>query len=243
MIKCVNFQKKLAIWLVLVLMIDTSINFVYALPSLNQEKTTFQLHILKKTQHQLKLHGYDKFENFWPILKNVDLSSESYFVITENDIEGYNWPDQSITLTLEASTKLLKLIFGKDGFLPKKHAWSDVELAFQFAIFVVVFEGKKLYGGVCVNPFSSGGGGGSYPIIVPQLVGVIPKPLKLQIRLVVRPIATRKGYKYLNSSLKNRIEIPKVRNFFQKLGKLTQDAAPNRVESWIPKIDPIHIKK
>ena len=162
----------------------------------------------------------------------------------ENDIESYNWPDQSIKLTLKFSIKILKLIFGKGGFVLEKHAWSDVERAFQSGIFVVVFEGKKLYGGIFVNP-SSSYHGGPCPIIVPQVAGVVipPELSAIQIRLVIRPIPTFKGYKYLSSSLKDRIEIPKLHNFFQKLGKLTQEVSPNRVEQWMPKIDPILLKK
>lgn len=255
--KCINSHKRLFIGLILLM--GVSVNYVHALPNLTQEKPTFQLHVLKKNLFQLKLIGYNKYEEFWSVLRNLDLSSESFFVITEDDIESYNWPDQSIILTVEFSMKLIKLIFGGEGFLREKKIF-DIEQTFQFGVFIVVFKGEKLYGGVFLDLVSSIRGGPS-PVIVPQIAGVRPEPPVIQIRLVVRPkdtrsifdslrdrtgepISTQKsGYKYLDSSLRNRIEIPEIREFFQELGKLTQDATPNRVEQWMPKIDPFLIQK
>lgn len=107
-------QRLLSIWLTITILpgVGLTTKSSHAVSFSEKEKSHFQLHILKKDCFQLNLSGEPKGE--WTILKKLDLSSESGFQITENDIESYNWPDQLITLTLEDSMKFLGLMRGED---------------------------------------------------------------------------------------------------------------------------------
>lgn len=237
---CANLllRKELVIGLITTLLVANSLmTNVYAVLMLEGKNVVFQLHILKKNRDQLKLQG--KPED-WNILKEIDLFSESMFIITENDIESYNWPDQLITLTPEGSMNLLNLGGKNFSAKVKKELYLNLESSLESAVFIIVLEDKKLYGGTFSNRISTRGTYG--PTIFPQIVNVIDvDPLQLQIGFVIRPLYTLNvmlsGYKALDTSLKNRIEIPKMRDFFRRVGKLTSDDSPNRVESWIPKLE------
>ena len=186
---------------------------------------------------QMKLYG--ELEPSWAILTSIDLLSESEFVLTENDIESYNWPDQSITLTSEISAKLIETYLPKEEYSAKK---IYLEQNLGAKVFLVVLEEKKLYGGIFINRISAMGA--LYPVIYPFIAAVTQiEPPELQIRLVVRPRGTFgdfiDGYYKLDSSIKSRIEIQKVHDFFQKLGKLTHNDSSRRVKPWLPEIEPI----
>ena len=206
--------------------------------ALEIKESDFKLHILKNDWKQLK---WSHIENCWTLLKGVDLSSESEFVITASDIESYNWPDQSITINSNISTRLLKKYFTKD--LSKQHSWSMVERALQLTTFLVTLRGEKLYCGVFFHQNTAIGI--SFPVIYPQIAAIVNlEPVKIEIRLVIRPIASNGfyalfGYKKLDSSIKRRIEIKKIHDFFKKLGKLTDIDDPHRVEPWVPRIEPV----
>jgi len=244
-------RKPFVIRSISILMISLVVNFSEAEPVIKQQKPDFQLHILKISRDQLKLYGEDgKFEQSWNKLKTINLSSCDLFVITESDIESYNWPDQSIMLTPKASLRLVKLMKKffppiEESPLPRRKDWfylGMVNIALTEQIFLIVFKGKKLYGGIFIYPESARGA--SYPVIYSKVTAFTDlEPLKLQIMLVIRPehsvMGALDGYKKLDPSLKKRIELEKVRDFFQQLGKLTHDAAKNRIEPWIPKIKPI----
>jgi len=208
-----------------------SINSVLADFSLDDENSIFRIYILNE---QLK---YSEGK-LWNALKDVDLN-KSIFLITEHDIDSYNWPDQSIILNEAVSDKLLKRVF-KGGFSrEKKHTWSKFEYALSFKQFLVMLKEKKLYGGVFLYP-----GVASYapfPVIYPKVAKITNyKPLRLKIRLILRPESESLGkipqpsYKMLDSSLKKRIEIQEIYHFFNKLDKLTHHTGFCYDEQWIP---------
>jgi len=215
--------------------------------NIKSKQPNFQLHILKKNSNQLELHG--EFEQSQTILKNLDLSSLSCCIFTEKDIEDYNWPDQSIMLTKKSSVKLAKFMEGcypsiEDMSLQRKD-WFYllmVEQALNERIFLVTFKGKILYGGVF--KYQGTAQGALHPVIYPKVITLTNlEPLELQIMLVIRPEHMLwhmlDGYKKLDSSIKKRIEIKSIRDFFQRLGKLTNNNSPHRIESWLPQIKPV----
>ncbi len=101
----------------------------------------FQVHILN--QHWVS--GYTR-ESVWPTLKEMNWE-EHVWVITEDDIEAYDWSQQTITMTHEATTQL-------------KNSIDDEMLARWVALkqlFVVTYDNEWLYGGVFSEQGSAAG--------------------------------------------------------------------------------------
>jgi hypothetical protein len=73
------------------------------------DPASFKLYILKQDEFGLRL-GYE-LEESWSILQKVDLT-DSYRVITADDIQVYDWSSQTITLTQKTSD-YLKLYLGR----------------------------------------------------------------------------------------------------------------------------------
>ncbi len=166
-----------------------------------QQETLFRLYILADDWNQLEL-GYER-EHCWAILEQADLS-KSTWVITEDDIEAYDWSGQSITLTAEASSRL-KETFSGEGNLYQ----NLIEKAF-----VVTFEGNWLYGGIFLDIGSAMGI--RYPVIYPQ---VHEKQIIFQLR-PLHPISAK--YQDIETSLKSLVEVEQVHDYFQKQDKLIE---------------------
>ena len=224
-----NLPKNIIISLI-ILWLNLSMNTVLANFSLNHEKSIFRIYILNE-----KVKYSDG--KLWNTLKDIDLNRR-IFLITEHDIDSYNWPDQSIILNETVSDKLLKHVF-KDGFsIEKKHTWSQFEYALNLKQFLVMLKGKKLYGGLFLYPGTTTYA--PFPVIYPKVAKIDSyKPLKLKIRLILRPesvsfITPQPSYKMLDLSLKKRIEIQEVYHFFNRLDKLTHHTGFCYDEQWIP---------
>lgn len=218
------------------------------MPSTTLKEPVFQLHILEKDWLWYKLHLQNTPEDVWSALKAIDISSESYFKMDESDIENYNWSDQSILLTVESSMRFLGIStkridkLNMEQLIKKAEASVNLGLGIDGSVFIILFEGEKLYGGAVDNVVSTKGY--QVPTIFVQIATIHDTlPKKVQVRLVIRPLKTVRailtGYQALDQQLKNRIEKREIHNFFEKKNKLTNDNTPERVEPWLPKIKPI----
>jgi hypothetical protein len=165
------------------------------------ERPSFRLHILESRWYDLEL-GHER-EQAWDILQEVDLK-DSVVVITENDIERYDWEEQVITLTVTASDRLNKVF--TDSEYPSTNLRNRV--------FIVTFDGNWLYGGAFI-------GEGSempveYPVIYVRTSGGA-------VTFRVRPShSTPAPYAELDQSYKSIIEIPELHDFFLEQGKLIE---------------------
>jgi hypothetical protein len=127
-------------------------------------------------------------------------------VITERDIEAYDWSSQSLVLTPQAS-----LAF-KDAIV---NFWG---LQSMHVAFVVTFEDEWLYGGVfhqIGSPASA-----RYPVIYLQERGD-------NIVLTIRPFTTPfpfsvEHYQAFDTSARSVIEIERVYEYFYELGKIVE---------------------
>jgi hypothetical protein len=151
--------------------------------------------------YELEL-GYER-EQAWDILKDVDLK-DSAVVITENDIERYDWSVQSITLTSAASDRLNK-------------AFTDTEypsINLSNRGFAVTFRDAWLYGGVFLDF------GSAMPIQYPVIYTKSSGDSIIFLLRPSHPIPT--PYDDLDSSYKSIIEIQEVHDFFTEQGKLVE---------------------
>ena len=240
------------ILLVLLLEIGAAFYPIKGESSPSLEMPMFQLHILKRSWREYEFHQRgNTLEKFLSVLSNITLSSESCFYITENDIDSYNWSDQSILLNWDASARFIDtlLLNKKEPNLEtaKRHAERSVELGLYIngGVFVVSFNGEILYGGAVDNMVSSSGY--KVPTLFIQVAAIYnTTPIKRQVRFVVRPLKIMveilRGYQGLNQPLKDRIERQEIYNFFYKIHKLTNENAYERVGPWLPKLKPLVIE-
>ncbi len=165
------------------------------------ERPSFQLHILESRRYDLEL-GRER-EQAWDILQEVDLK-DSVVVITENDIERYDWEEQVITLTVTASDRL------NEVFTDSKYASANLDER----AFIVTFDGDWLYGGAFI------GEGSAMPVEYP-VIYVRTRGGAVTFR--VRPShSTPAVYADLDQSYKSVIEVQEVRDHFLQLGKLSE---------------------
>lgn len=165
----------------------------------NMSAKSFNLYILHQ---RLPISCY-KLEKCWPLLKQADVK-DSDFVISQNDIETYNWSNQTITLTLEATNRLKGTFSGDLS-----------NLGFERIAFVTTLDDEWLYGGIFLDlsqqPYS-------FPLIFTDSSGT-------QAILYLRPSAPRhpiQDYQQYSASQRELIEIGKVHDFFKGLGKLIE---------------------
>jgi len=187
----------------------------------NEKKTAFQLHILKGDS--FKLLGNITYEQSLQILKKVDLSTSSDFIITEQDIENYNWQQQSIVLTVDKSMDLIRKYLAKNvslnDFTSGKYNWTDVEYGLYTLAFLITLNDEVIYGGIFIRKASSTGA--SHPVIyVEPGYKMSCNPFKLQIKLEIRPFSSLESYQNLPTEIRQQIEHEKIYNFFSKIGKL-----------------------
>ncbi|KAB2854076.1 MAG: hypothetical protein F9K46_17455, partial [Anaerolineae bacterium] len=119
----------------------------------------FQLIILNQDWHDLQL-GY-KYITAQPNLNAAD-KSNPLFTIGLAEIESYDWTWQAITLTPDATTRLIDVlpISDKDGVrslinLKESLGWGNpLENALYIQSFVVMVNDEMLYGGIFLDPMS-----------------------------------------------------------------------------------------
>lgn len=167
-------------------------------------KQSFALHILE--DELLRARCGSRRDRCWSLLRQMDLASNSILVITEQDIEAYDWTSQSVVLTPQAS-----LAF-KDTF-PNYRG-----LRMGSVAFVVTFEDEWLYGGV----FSEAGSAAAarYPVIYLQERG---DNTALAIRPFTCPIPfSVEHYQAFDIPTRSVIEIERVYEYFYELGKIVE---------------------
>lgn len=119
----------------------------------------FQLIVLNQDWHDLQL-GY-KYITAQPNLNAAD-KSNPLFTIGLAEIESYDWTWQAITLTPDATTRLIDVlpISDKDGVrsliaLKESLGWGNpLENALYIHSFVVMVNDEMLYGGIFLDPMS-----------------------------------------------------------------------------------------
>lgn len=152
----------------------------------------FALYVLNAGFDELHL-GYTR-EQSWPILRDVDLS-DSAAVITEEDVDYYDWSTQTLVLTPGASSRF------RDAPGLKR---------LDHRAFVVVLNGRRLYGGLFLSRHSAMAI--KYPVIycTPQQGG--------KLHLSIRPYHSIRAY--LDHYGVQRIAFPGIRELFRRDDKL-----------------------
>ncbi len=119
----------------------------------------FQLIILNEDWHDLQLRY--EYNTAYPNLTAAD-KSNPLFTIGLAEIESYDWTWQAITLTPDATTRLIDALplSDKDGVrsliaLKESLGWGNpLENALYIHPFVVMVNDEMLYGGIFLDPMS-----------------------------------------------------------------------------------------
>lgn len=143
-------------------------------PAKATEPTQFQLVILKQDWSDLKLR-YSSDEAL-PLLKAARAAG-TLTIIGLEDIESYHWPRQSITLTTQATTRLMadlppegewKSNLRAMAKIKRNYGWGNpIEWSLHQKGFLVTVNDEALYGGVFLEPMSQMAI--LYPVIRPGL--------------------------------------------------------------------------
>ncbi len=133
-----------------------------------------QIVILKEDWFDLKL-GY-AYAQALPLLKSATIK-DSLFLIGMDDIESYHWTRQSITLTKEATGKLIRALPEERDLkkhvqymakVKKERGWGNrTEAALHLKGFLVICDDELLYAGIFLEPMSEIAAG--YPVIRPGM--------------------------------------------------------------------------
>lgn len=119
----------------------------------------FQLIILNEDWHDLQLRY--EYNTAYPNLTAAD-KSNPLFTIGLDEIESYDWTWQAITLTPDATSRLIEVlpISDKEGVrslieLKESLGWGNpLENALYIHPFVVMVNNEMLYGGIFLDPIS-----------------------------------------------------------------------------------------
>jgi hypothetical protein len=84
-----------------------------------------------------QVYGYTR-ESAFPIMKKININKDTLWSITEENIEQYDWTNQEITLTLDATNKILQSL-GEDTLF----GWVAMK-----QIFIVTFDNEWRFGRV-----------------------------------------------------------------------------------------------
>jgi hypothetical protein len=130
--------------------------------------------ILKEDWFDLKL-GYT-YAQALPILKSA-MTAGSLFIVGMSDIESYHWTQQSITLTEEATDKLIPALPRERDLkkhvqymtkVKKEHGWGNlIESALHLKGFLVTCNDELIYAGIFLEPMSEVAS--RYPVIRPGM--------------------------------------------------------------------------
>jgi hypothetical protein len=121
----------------------------------------FALVVLKQDWYDLKL-GYT-YQQALPLLKKAEPAG-SLFILETKDIASYQWVRQMITLTPEATQRLLKVLPAKEDLRPYIRGmanWKDkegfgnpLEMPLYAKGFLVKVNDQVIYGGIFLDPLS-----------------------------------------------------------------------------------------
>ncbi len=165
-------------------------------------REVFQLDILDGNWGSLRL-GYD-FQGAWSTLQRVEPAAVA-LSLTSDDVEGYHWAGQILTLTPAASQAVIA------RFAQNDEEREYPEAALDQRAFVARLGGNPVFGGIFLHPMSSMGI--SFPVIYASTA-------QGKLTLALRPVHSVMGdYKSLEPAW-NGIKDPKVRDAFAKAGKL-----------------------
>lgn len=168
----------------------------------------FQLVILDE---QIKIFprglGQD-WQTAWPVLQSAYPSNTAY-IINESDIESYNWSEQIITLTAQASAAVLQTYNPPSVDCQKGN---NKKVCLLSRAFVVVYDGAPLYGGIFWVDYTATSF--QYPIIYPMLS---PEG---SLTFTVRPHTSLTGM--FGSDDWILIKDERIMSLFAELGTLTK---------------------
>ena len=158
---------------------------------MGEHQASGQFEIYMLTDRLIDILPYNYEDQNWR--KLLDAPPPGKVILTDEDIETYNWEDQEIILTPTSSERLIEL--------------SLIEKTF------IAYLGKKLlFGGSFIEQGSARAI--KYPVIY------IDKS-KPQVVLQLRPLhVIFESYHQLEMKIKRRIELSNVKHHFRILGKL-----------------------
>ena len=145
-------------------------------------------------------------EDSWTLLSKADLGA-SQFAVSGADVASYDWKNQTLTLTVEATRRLASAFPGP--FL------SEV---LDYQCFVVTLYGQTLYGGIIL------GQGSAMDIEFPSIfvsVVSIGSESERQVVFSIRPTNTNREFASFPESVRSQFQIPEVHDYFAGLGKLS----------------------
>lgn len=153
--------------------------------------------------------GYTRGSS-WPIFLDAYQSSQDAYRIETNDIDVYDWSEQTITLTAKASEAMINTF----ECIP-----DDRFPCAGMSVFVVVVDQSPAYGGLIMDPYSPLGF--QFPVIYPTIRGD-------RMIFAIRPVHHHKSasgfdesYWFdLDESYWAGIMDQRVKALFDRLGKL-----------------------
>ncbi len=158
--------------------------------SMAESQTNGQFEIYMIADRLIDVLPYDYEKPAWR--KLLEAPPAGTAILTDKDIEIYNWEEQEIILTSSSSDRLIRLKLIEKSF--------------------IVYLGKRpLFGGSFIEPGSARAI--NYPVIY------VDKS-RPHVVFRLRPIHTFHSYRQLNSTIKRRIELADVKSHFSTLGKL-----------------------
>ncbi len=158
----------------------------------------FEIHILRERLIDILPYDYDHLA--WNRLLQSRRTDDA--ILTQDDIELYRWRDQAIVLTPSASERF--------KWLDSSKTRMGIDLFEK--TFVVCLGDQSLFGGSFIDTGSARGI--DYPVIYVDRSGP-------NMVFQIRPShSVLEGYGQLSPKLKARIELPAVKSYFGKLGKL-----------------------
>ena len=127
-----------------------------------QSEPGFRLVILKADPMFEEGKTVQDYERVWERVKKP--GSEVLFEVGVREIESYDWKRQSITLTAEATKRLVAVLPSREQMNPtarsiknmsERLGWGDaVGLSLLYKGFLVFVEGRPVYGGIVLEPMS-----------------------------------------------------------------------------------------
>jgi hypothetical protein len=171
-------------------------------PSVKSEGS-FHLHILQGDLDSLELRS--DLRAAWDIIQRVYPTTIA-FSLTEDDVESYDWSEQVIVFTPEASSSLISTLAGSDS-----EKLSPAQIL-GYRAFLVTLNNKPLYGGVFMFPMSAMRI--NYPVIYAQFA-------EEKLSFKIRPIHSVIGYSSVEPHW-NGIRDEGIHDVFSQIGKLSE---------------------
>ena len=158
--------------------------------SMSEPQANSQFEIYLIADRLIDVLPYDYEKPAWR--KLLEAPPDGTVILTDKDIEIYNWEEQEIILSSSSSDRFIGLKLIEKSF--------------------IVYLGKRpLFGGSFIEP------GSARAINYPVIYIYKSRP---QIVFRLRPIHMFHSYRQLRATIKRRIELAEVRIHFSTLGKL-----------------------